>query len=75
MSAPHVTGTVALLAAQHPYDSAVQRKARILNNVDTLNALNGLVLTGGRLNLGRSLSACMQNDDCAAGYACVDGYA
>jgi subtilisin family serine protease len=57
MAAPHVTGAVALLAAYNPALSAASLKASILNNVDVLLPWNGLVKTGGRLNV----FAAMQN--------------
>jgi len=51
MAAPHVTGAAALLAAQFPDDTAVERRQRILDGVDPLDGLTGVVATGGRLNL------------------------
>lgn len=51
---PHVSGAVALLAALDPSLSALQIKAAILDTVDVLPAWTDLVLTGGRLNLGRA---------------------
>jgi subtilisin family serine protease len=50
MATPHVTGTVALLAAAAPSDSLATRIARILSSVDTPAALAGTTVTGGRLN-------------------------
>ncbi|MEW5804238.1 MAG: S8 family serine peptidase [bacterium] len=52
---PHVTGAVALLAAQYPGDSISQRINRILSGVDVLPGLTGLVATSGRLNLANSI--------------------
>lgn len=55
MATPHVTGAVALMAAQHPEENVSERVSRILTGVDPLPTLAGLVGTGGRLNLFNSL--------------------
>lgn len=55
MAAPHVTGAAALLAAHNPNLSSASLKASILNNVDVLAAWNGVVKTGGRLNVAQAL--------------------
>jgi subtilisin family serine protease len=55
MAAPHVTGAVALLSAFNPSLSAASLKATVLNTVDHLAAWNGLVKTGGRLNVANAL--------------------
>jgi subtilisin family serine protease len=51
MATPHVAGAAALLAAYQPGLSMESLKASILNNVDVLPAWNGVVKTGGRLNV------------------------
>ncbi len=57
MAAPHVTGAVALLLAYNPVPPAGADqispaiKAAILDGVDPVASLDGLVLTGGRLNV------------------------
>jgi len=56
MAAPHVTGAAALVAAQRPMETAVDCIGRILDGVDPLSSLSGLVATGGRLNLYNSLN-------------------
>ncbi|TAL44600.1 MAG: hypothetical protein EPN89_13730 [Methylovulum sp.] len=61
MATPHVTGGVALAAMAFPGDSVAQRKARILDNVDPLASLSGLVATGGRLNLSNVVSGGTDN--------------
>lgn len=59
---PHVTGAVALLYSapniglqdfymQYPEEAARSVKKAILNNVDKLNSLQGVTVSGGRLNL------------------------
>lgn len=55
MATPHVTGAVALLSAQNPSLSAASLKASLLNNVDALANWNGLVKTGGRLNVFKAM--------------------
>jgi thermitase len=55
MATPHVTGAAALLSAYNPNLSAASLKATLMNTVDVLAAWNGLVKTGGRLNVQRAL--------------------
>jgi subtilisin family serine protease len=55
MATPHVTGAVALLASSNPGLSAASLKASLLNNVDVLANWNGLVKTGGRLNVFKAI--------------------
>jgi subtilisin family serine protease len=57
MAAPHVTGAVALMAAEYAGEGASARIQRILSGVDPLSSLAGMVVTGGRLNLYNSLTA------------------
>jgi subtilisin family serine protease len=57
MAAPHVSGTVALLASLAPSESAGERVGRILSSVDRKASLAGLCLTGGRLNAAAALAA------------------
>jgi len=52
MAAPFVTGAVALAASQFPDQSP---RTRILENVDTIDSLKNLTITGGRLNLYKTL--------------------
>ncbi len=55
MATPHVTGAAALLAAHYPKMSAASIKATIMNSVDHLPQWNGVVKSGGRLNVFRAL--------------------
>ena len=55
MATPHVTGTIALCAAQFPGDTLTQRMDRVLDGVDTVSALAGKCVTGGRLNAAKAL--------------------
>jgi subtilisin family serine protease len=56
MAAPHVTGALALIAAHHPHESMQGRIQRLFDGVDPLAALEGITVTGGRLNLFNSLT-------------------
>ena len=51
MATPHVAGACALIWSANPKLSHLQVKNIILNSVDKLDSLDGLCLTGGRLNL------------------------
>jgi len=55
MATPHVSGAAALLLAQYPQLSTDQLKMMILNSTDPISALNGLTVTGGRLNVAKAL--------------------
>jgi subtilisin family serine protease len=57
MAAPHVAGAAALAAVLVPDLSVAQLKSLLLDTVDPLPALNGLMVTGGRLNAGRAVQA------------------
>jgi len=56
MSAPMVTGAVALVRSQFPGDTYRQTINRILNSADAKPALEGKAQTGGRLNLATALT-------------------
>jgi subtilisin family serine protease len=55
MAAPHAAGAAALLAAYNPNLSHTSLKATLMNTVDALANWNGVVKTGGRLNVQRAL--------------------
>jgi subtilisin family serine protease len=57
MSAAEVSGAAALILSVG-YQSASALKADILNNVDPLPSLQGLVRTGGRLDVCRAMPGC-----------------
>lgn len=76
MATPHVAGTVALMYAaacpeliyyykNHPGTIALQMKDYMLDSVDVLTALQGLTVTGGRLNAYKALQA-VQTYNCSA---------
>ena len=48
MSAPHVTGAIALIWAHAPHLTAMQVKQLLLDTVDPLPALEGKTVSGGR---------------------------
>jgi subtilisin family serine protease len=56
-SAPQVAGAAALVASQRPSLSAVELRAALMNSVDKVAGLHGLVGVGGRLNVQNALTA------------------
>ena len=56
MSAPHVSGALALLKARYPTDDYRQLINRLLRGVDPGDRFAGKSQTGGRLNLYRALT-------------------
>jgi Ca2+-binding RTX toxin-like protein len=57
MAAPHVTGAVALYAAEHPEASAAEIRAALLGSATATPSLGGLMVTGGRLDIDALLDA------------------
>jgi subtilisin family serine protease len=57
MATPHVSGVAALIWARYPTSSWWKIKAAVLNGVDFPAAFADLSMTGGRLNLQKSLLA------------------
>lgn len=55
-ASPAVAGAVALLKAQNPSFTPAQIRARLLDTVDRLPALEDLAVSEGRLNLNRALN-------------------
>ncbi|MDY6911374.1 MAG: S8 family serine peptidase, partial [Chloroflexota bacterium] len=55
MAAPHVSGVAALIWSTIPANKYDQVKAAILDSVDLVPGLAGVVLTGGRLNACEAL--------------------
>lgn len=74
-AAPFVTGAVAMLAARFSSDSSTQRKARILDNVDTKWAFSGKCVTGGRLNLYKAMGGSTNGGGGGGGGGCNGGFA
>lgn len=56
MATPHVSGVLALLAAQYPADAYVSLIQRLMNGTDAVSALAGKIRSG-RLNLAKALGA------------------
>ena len=56
MASPHVAGAVGMLMASSPDASLAEIKAAILNGTDPIPAMDGITLSGGRLNLANSLA-------------------
>jgi len=52
MATPHVTGAAALYASANPNATAAQIKAAILGTAEATTSLSGLMVTGGRLDVG-----------------------
>jgi hypothetical protein len=55
MATPHVAGAAALLLSKFPSMATKQLVSIIEKSVDTLPALQGLVKTGGRLNINKMM--------------------
>jgi len=55
MATPHVAGAAALLSSANPSLSAASLKATLMNTVDQLPQWNGIVRSGGRLNVFAAL--------------------
>jgi subtilisin family serine protease len=54
-AAPHVAGACALVWAENPQLTHLEVKDYILQGAEKLDSLNGLCVTGGRLNLWRAV--------------------
>ncbi len=57
MAAPHVAGTAALVLAQNSALNPTELKAQILDNVEPLSSLQGITVSGGRLNARGAVGA------------------
>jgi hypothetical protein len=55
MASPHTAGAAALLSSFNPSLSAMSLKATLMNSVDQLSQWNGVVKTGGRINVANAL--------------------
>ena len=55
MASPHVTGAAALLWSQNPTWTAQQVKNRLMSTGDSISALNGITVSGKRLNIYNAL--------------------
>ncbi|HDR04508.1 MAG TPA: choice-of-anchor D domain-containing protein, partial [Candidatus Marinimicrobia bacterium] len=57
MATPHVAGAAALAMAYAPFASHLEIKEALLNSVDITPAMNGKVLSNGRLNINKTFEA------------------
>jgi subtilisin family serine protease len=57
MSCPLVAGCIGVLAQHFPDDTVAERIHRLTNSVDAVAALASTCVTGGRVNLARSLDS------------------
>jgi len=55
-SAPHVVGAAALMLSVNPNLTYAELKTLILGTVDPLEELEGITVTGGRLNIGNAVT-------------------
>lgn len=56
MATPHVAGAAALLWSRNPTWTSKQVKAALMSSVDPIQALQGKMVTGGRLNLIKAMA-------------------
>jgi hypothetical protein len=75
MAVPHVSGACALIYALNPQLDWRQVKQIILDTAERSDALNGLCVSGGRLNLSRALSHVIPQEWLVAHGFAVDGSA
>jgi subtilisin family serine protease len=75
MAAPHVAGAAALGWAANPAKTVAEMRTAILNSVDVLPSLSGLVATGGRLNLRKLVAAVVPPLMCLGSPATITGTA
>lgn len=57
MATPVATGAIGVLAQHFPDDTVAERIVRLLNNADAVAGLATACVTGGRLNLQKSLDS------------------
>ncbi len=57
MATPHVSGAAALVLSVCALDTTTL-EATILSSVDPIDSLNGITITGGRLNVNAAILAC-----------------
>lgn len=62
MASPHVAGAAALVLAADPSLDLVGLKAVLMDSVDTIGALLGITVTGGRLNVDNAIAGLVRVD-------------
>ncbi len=55
MATPYVSGVAALIVASDPNISVDKLRERVLRSVDKVDALNGKIASGGRINAAKAL--------------------
>jgi thermitase len=55
MATPFVSGVAALIVANRPSISMEKLRAKLMNSVDKIDALNGKVASGGRINAAKAV--------------------
>ncbi|QHI70825.1 S8 family serine peptidase [Tichowtungia aerotolerans] len=62
MATPHVVGAAALLWSASPSMNYMDVKTALLNSTDKLAVLDGKMVSGGRLNVFKAMSAVLDSD-------------
>jgi subtilisin family serine protease len=57
MATPHVSGVAGLIKAQFPELTSNEIKAKLLGGVDLISSMQGITITGGRLNAYKALQS------------------
>ena len=57
MATPHIAGICALISAHNSSLTNLQVKARLFSTVDALDSLSGKMITGGRANVYKAITA------------------
>jgi subtilisin family serine protease len=55
MATPHVSGAAALIKGYNPNLSALELKSILMESVDLVDSMDGITVTGGRLNINNAL--------------------
>lgn len=75
MAAPHVAGSIALLAAARPGMTAADTRTAILSTARPTTALTGRTVTGGRLDVAAAANVAPPVDIAVSGGTIVEGNA
>ena len=62
MACPHVAGAMALMVSENEDITPIEAKQLLLESVDPITALEGVVLSGGRLNVATLFSSANDQD-------------
>ena len=72
MATPHVAGAAVLIATHFPDATNDEIVSRLLSGTDTIPALAGKVVTGGRLNVANALATDDVPPGAVGDFACTD---